>query len=342
MTSELITIAIDAMGGDNAPAATVAGVVEALEHPCLKVALVGDRSLLEAELAGKTYDADRIEIVHASERVEMGENPVKAVRRKKDASAVVAARLVREGRASGLVNAGNTGAAMTIALLEIGRIKGVDRPPIALFLPCKGGRFMLLDGGANVNCKPDQLLEFAVMGDAYARRMTGLASPRVGLLNIGGEEGKGDELAVASYRLLAESGLNFVGNVEGNDIFGGSADVVICDGFVGNVVLKVIEGVSDFIIKSIKQEFDRRPLSWLGLPFFLPPVKAFRRKVDYKEYGGALLLGIRGICVIAHGRSDARAIKNALKVACHAAENDVVGDIAKAVLSMAGKADKNA
>ncbi len=319
------------MGGDYAPTATVAGAVEAMEYEDLRVLLVGDRSQLQVELAKRCYDPSRIEIVHASERVDMGENPARAMRRKKDASAVVAARLVKNGQATGLVNAGNTGAAMSIALLVIGRIKGVDRPPICSYIPSRSGKVLLLDAGANVNCKPEQLLKFAIMGDIFSRAVTGKERPRVGLLNIGGEEGKGDDLTVATYDLLNKSDLNFIGNIEGNEIFTGQTDVVICDGFAGNVVLKVAEGMADFIVSSIRNEFKHRPLALLGAPFFLPPINAFKRKVDYKEYGGALLLGINGVCVIAHGRSDAKAIKNALRVARDAAAQDVVGRISRVV-----------
>lgn len=314
-------IAVDAMGGDNAPAAVVAGAVRAAGEFGISVILVGDESRLRGHLEEQAgnYDGARLKdlvtIAHTSQWVEMGEAPAQALQRKRDASVLVSARLVREGRAAGFVSAGNSGAAVGAALLTLGRLPGVERAPIATIIPMHSGRAVLLDVGANVDCKPAHLLQFAVMGSVYARRALGVDSPRVGLLSIGEEPSKGDSRTKAAHALLAASGLNFVGNLDGKDTFRGAADVVVCDGFVGNLVIKVGEGVVDLIAALLAEKQG---------PQAAAAMSSLADRVHWAEYGGAPLLGVDGVCVIAHGRSDAKAVAHAVRVANQAAESGVV------------------
>ncbi len=260
----------------------------------------------------------------------MDDHPANAIRRK-DSSIVVAASLVNSGDAQAMVSAGNTGAAMAVATLKLGRIPGIERPAIASMIPSMGNRVVLLDAGANVDCDVNNLMQFAVMGRTYAERVFGVADPRVGLLSIGEEPSKGDKLTKATNASLSESGMNFVGNVEGKDIFRGAADVVICDGFAGNITLKVAEGMGEFLVAVLKQEVKRSLLAKIGVLFLAPALKRAKVHLDYAEYGGAPLLGANGICIIGHGRSNARAIRNAIRVAASAVESDVVGSITAAV-----------
>lgn len=321
-------VVVDAMGGDHAPEQIVRGAVEASDQHGISVILVGDRDSIKAELA--KFDAARlpVEVRHASEVVQMDEHPANATRRKPDSSIVVAADLVGDGTAQAMVSAGNTGAAMSVATLKFGRIQGIDRPAIGALLPTMNGRAVLLDAGANVDCSVENLLQFAVMGSEYAERVLELKNPRVGLLSIGEEPTKGNELTKAANVRLSQTDLNFVGNVEGKDIFRGPADVVICDGFDGNIVLKVAEGIAEFMFSVLKEEIARDPGCEPGIQPVLRRVKA---KLDYAEYGGAPLLGVNRVCIICHGRSDARAIRNAVRAAATAAENDIVGCISASV-----------
>jgi glycerol-3-phosphate acyltransferase PlsX len=325
-------IVVDAMGGDHAPAAEVEGAVEAVRETAGEstVILVGDEARVRAELERHdARDQTGIEVVHASERVEMGEDPVPQVRRKKGASIAVAMTLLKERRADGLVSAGNTGGVVAAALLLLGRIKGVRRPAIATFLPSPSGGAILLDVGANSDCTPQHLLQFAKMGEIYARRLLDREAPKVGLLNIGEESTKGNKLVQSTYTLLEESSLNFVGNVEGRDIFQGRADVVVCDGFVGNVVLKFSESVAHFITHLIKEEIGEDLRNRLGALLMKPVFRSLSQQLDYAEYGGAPMLGVDGVVIIAHGRSSPKAIKNAIRVAGRFAEgriNDHIRD----------------
>ncbi len=323
-------IAVDAMGGDYAPIEIVKGAVEAADQHGIRVILVGDSSSIEQELAKYPDAGSKVEVVHASEVVAMDDHPTNAIRRK-DSSIVVAANLVNSGDAQAMVSAGNTGAAMAVATLKLGRIPGIDRPAIASMIPAMGCKVVLLDAGANVDCDVHNLLQFAMMGATYAERVFGVPNPKIGLLSIGEEPTKGDKLTKAANASLLETDLNFVGNVEGKEIFRGAADVVVCDGFAGNIVLKVAEGVSEFITAVIKQEVKRSFLAKIGVLFAAPALKRARVQLDYAEYGGAPLLGTNGICIIGHGRSNARAIRNAIRVAASAVENDVVGCITVAV-----------
>jgi glycerol-3-phosphate acyltransferase PlsX len=312
-----VRVALDAMGGDNAPSAIVAGGVQALENDAeLELVLVGREDDVERCLqsrSGPTPEArSRISVVNATEVVEMDEHPANAVRVKKDSSINVGARLVGDGRADAFVSAGNSGGIMAAALFGIRRLPGVDRPAIGAVLPTKSGRVLMLDAGANTDVKPEWLAQFALLGDAYARRVMGVAKPRVFLLSNGEEEGKGNQISVAAYPLLKDSGIDFRGNVEGKEMFNGVADVVVTDGFTGNVALKSIEGSAELLLTSIRDEAKKTPLGILGGLLLKPSIANIRARADWRKIGGAPLLGVEGVCVIAHGRSDAEATKNAV------------------------------
>ncbi|MBZ0268891.1 phosphate acyltransferase PlsX [bacterium] len=311
-------IVVDAMGGDSAPAVEVEGAVMALRDGDLsaEVILVGDETAIRRELErlGATT-APGLSVEHAPERIEMGQDPAREVRRKKGASIVVATRLLKEGRADGLVSAGNTGAVVASSLLTLGRIEGVRRPAIATFLPSPTGGAVLLDAGANSDCAPGHLLQFGVMGAIYARRIMGREDPKVGLLNIGEESSKGNKLVQTAYPLLAAGPFHFVGNVEGRDVFHGGADVVVCDGFVGNVVLKFSESVIHLIMRLIREEIGDDLRHRVGGLLMRPVFKSLSQQLNYEEYGGAPLLGTNGAVIISHGSSSPKAIKNAIHVA---------------------------
>lgn len=321
-------IAVDAMGGDFAPEEIVLGAIEAAREYQCDIILVGDQTRIKRILDDNGANNLRLSIQHASEIIEMTEHPSIAIRKKKDASVVVATRLVKEGKADVVVSAGSTGAAVAAALLGLGRIRGVERPTIATPMPSLTGMTVLLDSGANVDCKPKHLLQNAIMGSVYADKIWGITNPRVGLLSIGEEENKGNELTLDTYPLLKNSPLNFIGNVEGRDIPKGTVDVVVCDGFVGNVVLKLSEGLASAIMTLIKQEIEAR--GWftkLAAMFVLPALKTLKRKLDYAEYGGAPLLGVDGGFIISHGSSKAKAIKNSIRVARDMVDRNVVENI---------------
>ena len=308
-------VALDAMGGDFAPATTVEGAVEALaEQGDLSVVLVGDQAGIERELSKWRYAGSQISVRHASQKVEMDDSPLTALRRKKDSSVRVAIDLVKSGEADAFVSAGNSGVVMATALMVIGKLPGVERPAIATVMPSYKDHFVLLDAGANVDCKPLHLYQFAVMGEAYARFLFNLDSPKVGLLSIGEEDAKGNELTRESFKLLKNTKLNFMGNVEGQEVFQGEADVVVCDGFVGNIALKIAEGLAETMTKMLKREIFDRTSGKIGALFLKDALKSFKKKIDYSEYGGAPLLGLNRPCIIAHGRSTSKAIKNAIIV----------------------------
>ncbi len=305
------------MGGDNGPPVNVRGAIQACqEWRDLEIILVGDKDVLTHELR-RTGGSAKLPITvhHASELVGMHESPVEACRSKPDASIMVCAKLVAEGKADGMVSAGNSGATMTASLFHLRRLEGISRPAIATILPTIDGHCVMLDMGANVDCKPKHLLQFAVMGAVYYQAMFKKAKPSVGLLSIGEEEGKGNELTIETHSLLKNSGLNYIGNIEGRDIPMGKSDVVVCDGFVGNVVLKFGEGLSSALIKLIKAEIKSHPIAILGGLLVRGALKGIKKRVDPAEYGGAPLLGVQGISIVSHGGSNDRAIKNALRVA---------------------------
>jgi glycerol-3-phosphate acyltransferase PlsX len=330
-------IVVDAMGGDQAPVVEVEGAVAALREAGsgLEVVLVGDAPSVEAEI--RRIGADRqagLSVEHAPERIEMGEDPARQVRRKKGASVVVACRLLKEGRADGLVSAGNTGAVVATSLLQLGRLKGVRRPAIATFVPTPTGGAIILDVGANSDCTPLHLLQFGVMGEIYARKVLEREDPKVGLLNIGEESSKGNKLVQATYPLLQQSHLNFAGNVEGRDVFQGGADVVVCDGFTGNVVLKFTESVTHLITSLIRDQIGDDLRNRLGALLMKPVFRSLSQQLDYAEYGGAPLLGVDGVVTIAHGSSSPKAIKNAILVAVRFARERINDHIRQELLEL--------
>ena len=321
----MLTIAVDAMGGDHAPKSEVIGSIHAAETLNVKVILVGLEDVLRKELQAHPQAASLpIQIHHASEFITMEDSAAKAVRTKKDSSIRVACRLVRDGIAQGVVSAGNTGAVMATAKIVQGMIRGVSRPALASALPSlTGSPLVFLDVGANVDCKPEMLAQFAVMGEIYSRTIFHNSRPRVGLLSIGEEEHKGNELTRAALPLLKALPLNFIGNIEGRDIFSGIADVVVCDGFIGNVALKVSEGLVDMFVSMLRESLSSTMTSKIGSLLSRDAYTDFKKRLDYSEYGGAPLLGVKGVSIVCHGRSNANAVKNAIRVAAEFAEGRV-------------------
>jgi glycerol-3-phosphate acyltransferase PlsX len=322
----MLTIAVDAMGGDHAPESEVEGAVRAAKTLGVKVVLVGQQDVVRRELS--THDgwaALPIEVIHASERITMEDSAARAVRSKRDSSMRVASRLVRDGIAQGFVSAGNTGAVMATAKMVQGVVPGVDRPALAGVFPTveKGKPVVVVDVGANVDCSPRMLSQFAVMGEVYSRMILGTAKPRVGLLSIGEEAHKGNEVTRSAAPLMRTLGMNFIGNVEGRDIFSGAVDVIVCDGFIGNVALKVSEGVVDMVKHLLRESLEATIAGKIGYALSKTALQDFRKRLDYSEYGGAPLLGVRGVCIICHGRSNANAVKNAIRVAREFSESRV-------------------
>jgi len=339
-----VTVAVDAMSGENDPPAAVGGALEAALTEQVRVLLVGDPVRLQSafddwrralpERDGRSeLLRTHVEIVPAASVIAMDEHPAQAVRSRRDASVVVAARLVADGRAQAAVSAGNSGATLAAALLTVGRIRGVARPAIGAGLPTPIGSNFVLDVGANVDCKPLWLLQFGIMGDIYARLMMGVADPRVGLLNNGEEAGKGSELTQEAHRLLSAARLRFVGNVEGRDLMRDACDVTVTDGFTGNVALKTAEGVADFLFGAISREARSSLTGKVGGALLKSRLRPLRDRVDYRKTGGALLLGVAGEVVIAHGRSDAVAMGNAVRAAALAARQEVSARIGAALVS---------
>jgi len=318
------TVAIDAMGGDHAPEAAVEGAVAAARELGVPVTLVGDREELSRELTRHHSRSLPIRVRHASQVVEMNDSPVEALRRKRDSSIRVGFDLVKEGEADAFVGAGNSGAMMAAAVLVLGNLPGVDRPAIALELPSRRGYVTLLDAGANVECVPLNLVQFAVMGDVFARSVRGLLSPRVGIISNGEEESKGTELTRAADRVLRQMPLNYVGYIEGRDINAGNVDVAVTDGFTGNAILKSLEGLGSFVQYLLRQVFERNLKTKLAYLLLRKDLERIRQVLDYDAVGGAPLLGVNGVTIIAHGSSNARAIKNAIRVAAEAAKKDLI------------------
>lgn len=308
-------IAVDCMGGDYAPEEIVKGCVLAYRELGLRSYLVGDEAAIRKILkALGEEESEHLQIVHAGDAIGMHEPP-SVVLRRKDSSLYVAGLLVREGKADGLVSAGNTGAVLTVGKFIVGSIEEMERPTIGVALPNPYGKTVLLDVGANVDCKPKHLLQFAIAGHTYAEEVLNIKNPRVGILSIGEEEGKGNELVKETYPLLKASGLNFLGNAEGRDIYSGNFDVIVCDGFVGNVILKASESLGMAVIQMIKEEVKKSIVARIGALLMMPALNNFKKKADFSEYGGIPLLGAKKPVIITHGRANARAIKNAIKVA---------------------------
>jgi len=320
------------MGGDHAPAELVRGaLLAAAEYP-VEILLVGREEVIRQELASQRSTLpSNVSIVDAREVVEMDDTAMAPLRRKRDSSIRVCANLVSEGRASAFVSAGNTGATWTSAKAVLGMIEGVSRPALAAVVPTTTGHTLLLDVGANVDSKPNHLREFAVMGHFYAQMLFGMEAPRVGLLSIGEEEGKGNELTREVFRVLKETGLNFIGNAEGRDIYNGNADVVVCDGFIGNVVLKASEALGEMINKTLREELMASLSGRLGGLLSRKAYASVKKRMDYSEYGGAPLLGVKGGCIVCHGRSNAKAIKNAVRVAAEFVSSGIDEKIQKKI-----------
>ncbi len=323
----MIKIALDAMGGDFAPAELVKGAVLATQQlPEVEITLVGDPAKVDQELK-KYKQKGKLPVVAASEVIGMNEHPVQAVKQKKDASINVAMALVKEGKADAIVSAGNTGALMAAALFKLGRIPGIERPAIATEFPLPSGKVLLLDMGANADCKPKHLEQFAVMGNLYAKHTMHIVNPRVGLLNIGEEKEKGNELTRETWPLLKALPLNFVGNIESKEILAGNVDVIVCDGFTGNLILKFGESLGSAVFNMLKTELSKGILNKIGLLFLLPALLKLRKKVTYDDYGGAPLLGISGTVFKAHGRAKAAAIKTAICETVEAVKGDMASKL---------------
>lgn len=320
-------IAIDAMGGDNAPQEIVAGALAAAkEHNDIQIILVGDEEKIKAQLSEAL--PGNVTIIHASEKIESEDEPVRAVRRKKDASMVVAGRLVKDKQADAMLSAGNTGALMTTGLLVVGRIPGIERPALAPLLPSLDGVGMLaLDLGANMDATAEQLQQYAIMGSIYRERVQGMTSPKVGLLNVGTEEMKGNEVSKAAHELLKSSRLNFIGNIESKHVLERPCDVLVCDGFAGNIMLKSYEGAASAIFDELKKAFKFNWLTKLAAAIMLPKLKGLKKTLDPNEFGGAPLLGINGLVLKIHGSSDARAVQAAVKQAKTAVEGKLIESI---------------
>lgn len=328
-------VALDAMGGDNAPFETIKGAVQALEELSgLTLILVGRKEVIEEELSKYTVDRSRIEIFDARETILMTDDPIEAVRGKKDSSMNRTLELVKSGTADASVSAGNTGALITASQLKLKRIKGVLRPAIATIFPNKKGNMLVLDAGATADCKPEFLDQYAMMGSKYLEILMGKKNPTVGLLNIGAEEGKGNEVTREAYNLLrVNKNINFVGNIESTDMWNGDVDVVVTDGFTGNMVLKTSEGVAKFIVSMLKEQIEKSILFKIGAVLLKPAIKNVMKKMDSSEYGGAMFLGLNGLSIKAHGNSDAIGIKNAIKVAHKFAELGFVNEL-KQIIDM--------
>lgn len=327
-------IALDAMGSDRAPAIEVEGAIgalESLDHD-FQLVFVGDRDAIEAELE-RYPDAplDRIDIVHAPDRIEMGESPAQAIRRKPHSSIVVGLNLHKKGDVDAFISAGSTGAVMAGSLVILRVLPGVDRPPVGTILPTRHGNTLLLDAGANVDTRPHQLLQFAHLGTIYAHDLMGIANPRVGLLNIGEEPEKGDENTLAAHKLLAESNLHFVGNIEGRDIIDHTCDVLVCDGFVGNVLLKFYESVATFVLQLLKKEMLKKEVQVAAESV---NIRRVFEVLDYTEYGGAPLLGVNGVVIICHGGSPPKAVTNAIRVAVQAVDQDMLSHMQSRVAKL--------
>ena len=324
-----VRIAIDAMGGDSAPDEVVAGACRAAKEHCFQLLLVGDKDRVEP-LVIAAGAAANVRIVHAAEQVSMHEAAAVALRRGGQTSMGKVIELVRDGEADAAFSAGNSGAFLTIATIRLRTLPGIARSAFATAWPAKRGPMLLLDSGANVDCKPEWLVQFALMGTAYARKVLGVAAPRVGLLSVGEEEGKGNNLTAAAFGLLQAAPIEFIGNVEGRDLLLGEADVIVCDGFVGNVALKLVEATSEYIFDCVRSASKETLRARVGAMMMRPALRRVKAMLDYREYGGAPLLGVRGVCLIGHGRADSFAVESACRAALTAVRQGVVDAIAAA------------
>jgi len=329
-------IAVDAMGGDHGLEPIIDGAIQAAKEFGLEVVLVGEQDQIHAYLERKPGEKRGLEVCHASQTVGMHESPAQVARKKRDSSIWVATNLVKTGKAHAVVSAGNTGATMVAAFFLLGSLQGVERPAIAAILPTRKGMAVMLDVGATVDCSAQQLYQFGIMGNEYGKYLLEISHPRVGLLSIGEEDTKGNEVTKEAFRLLKESSVNFIGNIEGRDLYNGNADIIVCDGFIGNVALKISEGLADSLRKILVEEIGQSKLGRLAYFLTAGPLLRLRRRMDYAEFGGAPLLGVDGISIICHGRSSAKAIKNAIGRASGLAKGELIerirGNIAKSLV----------
>lgn len=322
-------IAVDGMGGDNSPSEVVKGCVDAINEYNVNIIITGAEDKIRDEVKKYNFDKDKLEIVDAKEVITNNEHPVMAIRKKKESSLYKALKLVKDGKADGIISAGSTGALMAGATFIIGRIKGIDRVALSPIMPGKNSPFMVSDSGANVDCKPQYLLQFALMGKIYFENILGVKNPSIGLVNIGAEEEKGNELTKAAYKLLKETDFNFVGNVEPREVSSGDVNVLVCDGFVGNTILKMYEGVATNIFKMLKSEIMSSTKAKIGALLMKDVFDDFKKKFDYTEYGGSPFLGANGIVIKAHGSSNAKAFKNAIRQTKICYENGIIDKISK-------------
>ncbi len=324
-------IAIDGMGGDHAPSVVVEGAIAACKEYGFEIVIVGQQEKIEAELGKIKYRGSKVEICHASEVIDMHELPVASVRKKKDSSINKLVELAKNKKVDAILSAGNTGAVVCATTLGLRLLEGVERPGIAIVYRGLEGISMIIDIGANVNAKPSHLLQYALMGDAYSRYILKKENPKIGLLNVGEEAAKGPEFIKETHRLLSSTNLNFIGNTEGDELFNGKIDVIVCDGFIGNAVLKVSEGIAEAFSELLHRKLSENLLTKFGALLSMPAFKALKKEVDYAEYGGAPLLGVDGICIIGHGRSNSKAIKNAIRAAGESATQHVNQHIIEAI-----------
>ena len=324
-------IVVDAMGGDFAPENIVAGVIDAVKEYDINITLIGIEDRVRQELKKYSYPAEKIEVIHAAEVVEMDDPPVYSIRQKKNCSISVGINLLKQSGYDAFISAGNTGAVVASATFNVGLLPGVDRPAIGIVIPTLSGFSFMIDVGANTAPKPEHLLHSALMARVYAREVMNISNPTVGLLNIGAEEGKGTGFEKETYKLLSEKISNFVGNIEANEVFTGKCNCIVCDGFVGNITLKVSEGLVDAASNLIKREIKKHPIALFGALFMKSFLSDVKKKVDYSEYGGAPLLGVNGIVMISHGRSTPKAVKNAIRSTMREVEHKMLANLAKEV-----------
>ena len=324
-------IVIDAMGGDYAPQAVIAGVIEALKEFDVQIVLVGIKDRIEVELKKYSYPAERIELIHAPEVVEMHEPAITSVRKKKDSSISIGLKLLKEPHYDAFISAGNTGAVVAASTIHLGMLEGVERPAIGTIIPTLKKFSLLMDAGANTDPKPEHILQNALMASVYVREVLEIPNPTVGLVNIGEEAGKGTGFEKEAYKLMEEKLSNFIGNVEANEIYTGKSDCVICDGFVGNIVLKVSEGLLESVGVLIKREIKKDPLAILGAILMKSRLAHIKKLADYSEYGGAPLLGVNGLVMICHGRSSPKAIKNAIRATMQEVNHDILSSMKKEI-----------
>ncbi|HNQ51171.1 MAG TPA: phosphate acyltransferase PlsX [Candidatus Omnitrophota bacterium] len=326
-------IVVDAMGGDHAPDVVVEGAIAAIKEYGVEVVLVGDEARIRALIEKAQFKSDKLSVCPSTEVIEMHDPAATSVRRKRNSSIVVGLKLVRDGKADAFVSAGNTGAAVCAGTLTLGLLPGVERPGIAIVMPSLKGMFLIMDVGANIDPKPLHLMQYGLMAEIYGSDILGMKNPAVGLLNVGEEESKGTEFLKDSFELLSKTHLNFIGNVEGKHLFSGECDIVICDGFVGNVTLKVSESLAEAMQKFLKKHILSNPLGILGALLLRSSLRRFKKDIDYSEYGGAPLLGVNGVVIIGHGRSNAKAVKNAIRVAKAEVENRFTEKLVAAIES---------